>query len=98
MLSHFLSYEAENKWYFDTYLIFNEFQGLQNIIKPDIQPDEVQEFLWRHMLRNIHDLQRILNRSTDDAFLLMHLIVNNITLLNTGAWMNMFIIRCIKVV
>jgi len=62
------------------------FQNIQNLIKfeNNLKPEpkqrlDVADFLWQHMLRNISDLQKTLNRSTDDVFLTMHLVVKNIT-------------------
>ncbi|XP_060586335.1 E3 ubiquitin-protein ligase rnf213-alpha-like [Ruditapes philippinarum] len=53
-------------------------QAIQRLIRPDIDVNNVVEFLWAHINLDIDDLQRTLGRSIDDALLLMHTIVNQI--------------------
>jgi len=53
------------------------FQAIHSIIQPAIKENEVQEFLWSHMLRNIDDLKEKLQSSTDDVMVLMHVVMNN---------------------
>lgn len=54
------------------------FQAVQSLIKPDILPDNVRNYLWRHIVQDIDDLRQAVSRSTDDVFLAMHIIVNGI--------------------
>ncbi|XP_060599995.1 E3 ubiquitin-protein ligase RNF213-like [Ruditapes philippinarum] len=53
-------------------------QGVQNLIKPDIEEYEVEHYLWRHIKIDIDTLCKALNRSTDDVLLFMHLVIDNI--------------------
>ncbi|XP_053388236.1 E3 ubiquitin-protein ligase rnf213-alpha-like [Mercenaria mercenaria] len=51
-------------------------QGVQMLIKPDIEENQVQEFLWTHIQLDIDDIQKALNRSADDVLLFMHTIID----------------------
>ena len=53
-------------------------QGVQSLIKPDIDINGVEEFLWAHIQQDIDDIHRALGRSVDDVLLLMHTIVDHI--------------------
>ncbi|XP_053396017.1 E3 ubiquitin-protein ligase rnf213-alpha-like [Mercenaria mercenaria] len=54
-------------------------KGIQELIKPDIETDQVEEFLWRHIQLDVNDIQRAITRSVDDVLLFMHCIINGIT-------------------
>ncbi|XP_053396342.1 E3 ubiquitin-protein ligase rnf213-alpha-like isoform X2 [Mercenaria mercenaria] len=53
-------------------------QGIQRLIKPDIDMNDVVNFLWSHINLDIDDLHRTLGRSIDDVLLLMHTIVDHV--------------------
>ncbi|XP_053396335.1 E3 ubiquitin-protein ligase rnf213-alpha-like isoform X2 [Mercenaria mercenaria] len=53
-------------------------QGVHALIKPDIDNNGVEEFLWAHIQQDVDDIYRTLGRSVDDVLLLMHTTVDYI--------------------
>ncbi|XP_053396010.1 E3 ubiquitin-protein ligase rnf213-alpha-like [Mercenaria mercenaria] len=53
-------------------------QGVHALIKPDIDNNGVEEFLWAHIQQDVDDIHRTLGRSVDDVLLLMHTAVDYI--------------------
>ncbi|XP_052217509.1 E3 ubiquitin-protein ligase rnf213-alpha-like [Dreissena polymorpha] len=51
---------------------------VQHSIRPGLQDNDVSTFLLEHITKNIHDLEQLLACRTDDVFLLMHYIVDQI--------------------
>ncbi|XP_053396355.1 E3 ubiquitin-protein ligase rnf213-alpha-like [Mercenaria mercenaria] len=54
----------------------NNLQGVQMLIKPDVEENQVEQFLWRHIQLDVDDISRSLNRSADDVLLFMHTIID----------------------
>lgn len=54
------------------------FQGVHMLIKPDIEVNQVEEFVWAHIQLDVDDLHRALGRSVDDVLLLMHTVIDSI--------------------
>ncbi|XP_078574614.1 E3 ubiquitin-protein ligase rnf213-alpha-like [Branchiostoma floridae x Branchiostoma japonicum] len=52
-------------------------QPFTNFIRP--VPVDITDFLWRHVNRDIDDLARVLGRSIDDATLLVHILLTNVS-------------------
>ncbi|XP_053396012.1 E3 ubiquitin-protein ligase rnf213-alpha-like [Mercenaria mercenaria] len=56
----------------------SDIQGIKSIIKPDIETDQVEEFLWQHIQLDVEDLHNAITRSVDDVLLFMHSVINGI--------------------
>ena len=65
-------------------LIQDKIQGLLNIIKTDVKPREVSSFFWEHLQHDINMLSTAMGKSKDDACLLVHLILKQISSKNDG--------------
>ncbi|XP_053396018.1 E3 ubiquitin-protein ligase rnf213-alpha-like [Mercenaria mercenaria] len=59
-------------------------QGVCSLIRPDIEEARVGEFVWRHIARDIDDIQHSLGRSVDDALLYVHSIIDHILKTHDG--------------
>ncbi|KAH3727158.1 hypothetical protein DPMN_053084, partial [Dreissena polymorpha] len=57
-------------------LYFCPLEQVKTILKPEIEEEEIAEFLLDHIRNNINELQRSLGCSGDDVILLMHIAVN----------------------
>ncbi|KAK3096790.1 hypothetical protein FSP39_003301 [Pinctada imbricata] len=53
-------------------------QAILEMIKPDIDPPSVYNFLWSHIEVDITTLRNLLGKSTDDVILLLHHICQQI--------------------
>ena len=53
-------------------------QAVVAVIKPDVQAQQISDFLWGHVNADLNTLQRVLGCSIDDVFILMQSIINNI--------------------
>lgn len=53
-------------------------QAVVPVIKPDVEAQQIPDFLWGHVNADLNNLQRVLGCSIDDIFILMHSIINNI--------------------
>lgn len=54
------------------------YKGIQHLIKPNVMENQVEEFVWNHIIRDVDDMHISLGVSVDDVMLLMHAVVNNI--------------------
>ena len=59
-------------------------KAIAQVITPPDEPEQVAEFLWKHMQRDLDVLGRALGRSVDDAALTVHLVLQQMILLNGG--------------
>eukprot|EP00058_Branchiostoma_floridae_P009698 XP_002595186.1 hypothetical protein BRAFLDRAFT_101668 [Branchiostoma floridae] len=56
-----------------------------NFVRP--VPVDINDFLWRHLNRDLDDLASVLGRSIDDATLLVHILLTNVPHINAvGVW------------
>ncbi|KAL5009497.1 hypothetical protein ScPMuIL_011802, partial [Solemya velum] len=53
-------------------------QAVQSMIHPDIEVEDVPQFLWEHIIVDLDILQNILNKNMDEIILMMHIVVDNI--------------------
>jgi hypothetical protein len=90
----------------------NAMYGLLDLIKSQVRPNEMSQFFWQHLEHDVSMLSKAIGKSRDDACLVIHLILKNITttlnetLINTGAnlttkddrmrWEESFMKACIK--
>lgn len=63
--------------YMFLYLIFSmlHLQDMQRIISPEIDIDQVENFLWAHILKDTEVIRQAIQRSEDDVLLLMHTLL-----------------------
>ncbi|XP_035692571.1 E3 ubiquitin-protein ligase rnf213-alpha-like [Branchiostoma floridae] len=60
-------------------------QPFTNFVRP--VPVDINDFLWRHLNRDLDDLASVLGRSIDDATLLVHILLTNVPHINAvGVW------------
>ena len=52
--------------------------GLVQLIKPTLREQEIPEFLWKHLEKDLTLLGRALGRSVDEAVLVIHLVLQDI--------------------
>ena len=48
---------------------------MSSITHPVVKPEELPQFLWQHLTRDLDLLSKVIGRSVDDAALLIHLIL-----------------------
>eukprot|EP00794_Sanderia_malayensis_P015622 gene15622-17198_t len=46
-----------------------------DVITPPVNPKEVRQFFWNHLVRDINNLAKSIGSSTDDACILIHMIL-----------------------
>ena len=50
-----------------------------NLTKTQIRPAEISYFFWQHLERDVNLLSRATGKSKDEACLILHIILKNIT-------------------
>ena len=81
-------------------------QAVVAVIKPDVEAQQIPDFLWGHVNADLNTLQRVLGCSIDDVFILVHSIINNIMITHNqgkvflySVWIAAFIVmdilRCL---
>lgn len=63
-------------------ILCESLQGIRQMIHPTV--DKVQEFLWRHLERDMGVLGKTLNLNCDDTAILVHLVLNTSAQLPAG--------------
>ena len=55
-------------------------EGLVQLVKVGVRPQELPEFFWRHLERDIELLGRAIGKSMDDSAITLHLVLKEILL------------------
>lgn len=49
-----------------------------DLVKPFVHPDNLPEFFWQHLMRDIEQLSRVTGKGLDEASLIIHLVLHNV--------------------
>ena len=55
-------------------------EGLIQLVKVDVRPQNLPEFFWHHLERDIELLVKSLGKSMDDSAITVHLVLKEILL------------------
>ena len=55
-------------------------EGLIQLVKVGVRPQDLPEFFWRHLERDIELLGRAIGKSMDDSAITVHLVLKEILL------------------
>ena len=53
-------------------------EGLIQLVKVDIRPQDLPEFFWRHLERDMELLGKATGKSVDDSAIIVHLVLKEI--------------------
>ena len=56
------------------------------MVVPRIAPGQVAQFFWEHVQRDLQVLQRVLGRSADDVFLVLHHVCHLMAWTQRAGW------------
>ena len=59
-------------------------EGLLALVKTGVRPQELPEFFWGHLERDIQLLARALGKNQEEAAIVVHLVVQNILTTDPG--------------
>ena len=49
-----------------------------DFIHPTVKPEDLQQFFWQHLIRDLELLSKVIGYSVDDAALIVHLILQGV--------------------
>ena len=55
-------------------------EGLIQLVKVDVRPQNLPEFFWRHLEQDIELLEKAMGKSMDDSAIIVHLVLKEILL------------------
>ena len=58
----------------------NAMEGLTQLVKVGVRPQDLPEFFWRHLERDVELLGRATGKSVDDSAITIHLVLSEILL------------------
>ena len=53
-------------------------EGLRALVKPAVHPNELPEFFWGHLERDLQLVGRALGKNVEDAAIVVHLVIRHI--------------------
>lgn len=53
---------------------------LTALVKPQVPPQQLPEFFWMHLRKDIEQLSRVTGKSPDESMIIVHLVLQNILL------------------
>ena len=53
-------------------------EGLLELVKPTLHPNELPEFFWGHLEKDLQLLSKALGKSMDEAAIVVHLVLRRI--------------------
>ncbi|KAK7494871.1 hypothetical protein BaRGS_00013998, partial [Batillaria attramentaria] len=62
----------------------NQADQVCEMVHPRIVPQDVCQFFWHHLQRDLQVLQRVTGRGTDDIYLVLHHLCHQMTSVKTG--------------
>lgn len=51
---------------------------LASLIKPRVNPNQIPEFFWMHMKKDVAHLSRVTGKGLDESVVIVHLVLRNI--------------------
>ena len=58
----------------------NAMEGLTQLVKAGVRPQDLPEFFWRHLERDVELLGRATGKSMDESAITIHLVLREILL------------------
>ena len=51
---------------------------LADLVKPHVNPNNLPEFFWMHLNKDIEQLSRVTGKSVDESAIIIHLVLRGI--------------------
>ena len=71
---------SRNKLNYENYIVIfqNAMEGLIQLVKVDIRSQDLPEFFWHHLERDMELLGKATGKSVDDSAIIVHLVLKEI--------------------
>lgn len=48
------------------------------LVKPQVNPDNLPEFFWMHLIKDVEHLSRVIGKGLDESAIIIHIVLHEI--------------------